>query len=268
MLRPLAVSIALALPALSLAQSAEGQSAEPSKRGYSSTVEGSWPASPPQTQDRVFAGSRVWLLDPGRYEVEVWLDDQEKSPPDRLLQAEIEIGLAPHLQLDLYQNLTLDHGVSSEGQQLEARYAFGNAWNAIPANPVLYLEFHPRHLAADRAEARLLLGGEAGARGLWAANLFLEQNVDGFDVPGSEGADRELGATGALSFEVAPWLRAGAEVKGGLDQHGAAAAYPMLLAGPNLLVKAFPFKLTVTAFFGVFQHDPPLHLLAIAGWQW
>jgi hypothetical protein len=52
---------------------------------------------------------------------------------------------------------------------------------------VLYLEWHPRKGLQDRAEIRLLVGGDLRAQGLWAANVFAESNVNHFNAPGNEG---------------------------------------------------------------------------------
>src|SRR5215472_8631391 len=113
--RAFEVSVALALALVSggaAAQVAGGYSAEPSKEApsYETVVQSNKP-SPTQTQDRVFSGTRFWLLDPGRYEVETWWSEKFKKddPNEGLLQLEIEIGLAPHLQLDLYQNFSIDN---------------------------------------------------------------------------------------------------------------------------------------------------------------
>ena len=45
--------------------------------------------SPPATQDRVFASTRLWKLDPGRYELEVWWDEKfnRDEPNEALLEA-------------------------------------------------------------------------------------------------------------------------------------------------------------------------------------
>ncbi len=256
----------------SFAQTAGGYSAEPSKEApqYETVVRGV-AVSPPATQDRVFAGSRFWLLDPGRYEVESWWD--HKFGPDGksegLLQLEVEIGLAPHLQLDLYQNFTVgDAGYNVEGNQIELRYSFGRKYNDVPLNPVLYLEWHPRKHAQDRAEVRLLLGGDLPRQGLWAANLFAETNVNYFKSLGNEGADAELGVTAAASIPLATAVRVGAEARGGVDQHGTTSFYPMVLVGPNLLLRApsVGLKLTTTVFFGLAPMDPRVRVLTIAGW--
>jgi hypothetical protein len=263
---------ALLLAAAASAQEAPeagGYSAGPSKTApeYRTTVH----ASPEFTQDRVFAGSRFWLLDPGRYEVEMWIDDklQPDGTNEGLWQLEVEIGLAPHLQLDLYENFNFGSaGFSRQGEQLELRVAFGSYYNSIPTNPVLYLEFAPKHAAQDRAEIRLLLGGDVGTHILWAANLFAECNVDDFNASYAEGVDAEGGLTAAGSFAVVPeWLRVGLEGRGGFDMHGSPTLYPSLMFGPNILFTARPahFKLTATALFGLIPQDPRVRLFLIAG---
>jgi len=268
----LALACAL-LSASAAAQTAGGYSAEPSKEAPSyETVVHTRKPSPSQTQDRVFSGTRFWLLDPGRYEVETWWTEKFKKDGERegLFQVEIEIGLAPHLQLDLYQNFSLDNDghFDVEGNQIELRYSFGRSYNEIPLNPVLYLEWHPRKGVQDRAEVRLLLGGDLVPRMLWAANLFFETNVNYFKNPSAEGGDIELGATAAASFSLIPQLRLGLETKLGVDQHGESTFYPMALVGPNLLLKstALGLKLTATAFLGLAPKDPRVQVLTIAGW--
>jgi hypothetical protein len=249
-----------------------GAAAPPEPKPLETTVTAK-PVSPPRTQDRVFASTRFWRLDPGEYEVEVWVSDKFKRDhsDEGLLQLEVEIGLAPHLQLDLYQNFTFGSGgFGLEGNQLELRIAFGSEYDSVPLNPVLYLEWHPRKDAQHRAEARLLLGGDLGSRFIWAANVFFESNVDDIDKPGSEGADMEIGATAAGSFAVvSDVFRVGAEVKLGVDQHGGPTFEPMLLVGPNILLtsRALKLKLTATLLIGVMEKDPRLQPFIIAGWQ-
>lgn len=269
-----AVCVALALLSFdSTGQTAGGYSAEPSKEApsYETVVRSSKP-SPPDTQDRVFSGTRFWLLDPGRYEVETWWTHKFKRDGDSegLFQVELEIGLAPHLQLDLYQNFAVDNKgkFDVEGNQIELRYSFGRSYNEIPLNPVLYLEWHPRKGAQDRAEVRLLLGGDLGPRLLWAGNVFFETNVNYFKSPSAEGGDMELGTDLAASFAVIPQLRLGLETRLGVDQHGDPTFYPMALIGPNLLLKStsLKLKLTATAFFGLAAKDPRVKIFTIAGW--
>lgn len=156
-----------------------------------------------------------------------------------------------------------------EGNQLELRYSFGRHYNEIPLNPVLYLEWHPRHLAQDRAEVRLLLGGDAGSKFLWASNLFFEMNVDDYNASYAEGKDMEVGATVAGSYAaVGDVLRLGGELKAGGDMHGEPTLSPMVLVGPSALLKVrkLGLKLTATVFFGLMERDPRVQTLLIAGW--
>ncbi len=269
----LVAALALASPAL--AQEAGGYSAGPGlgSPDYQTTVNAPRLKSPVQTQDRVFAASRFWKLDPGRYEVEVWWDEKFKrdEPNESVLKLEIEIGLTPHIQLDIYQNFVIQNGqFDVEGNQIELRYAFASTYNEIPWNPVLYLEWHPRKQAQDRAEVRLLMGGDLPAAGLWSANVFAEGNVDYFNASYAEGFDGEFGISAAVSFPVVgDVLRLGAEVQGGVDQHGSPQFYASGLVGPNILLTYRPagLKLTATALFGLFHEDPLCRLFVIAGWQ-
>ena len=265
----------LTLASTALAQEAGGYSAGPGlgSPDYQTTVNAPRVKSPVDTQDRVFGASRFWKLDPGRYEVEVWWDEKFKKdePNEALLQLEIEIGLTPHIQLDIYQNFIISNGqFDVEGNQIEMRYAFAAQYNEISWNPVLYIEWHPRKQAQDRAEVRLLMGGDLPAGGLWAANVFAEGNVDYFNASYAEGFDGEFGATASTSFPLIPnVLRLGAELRGGVDQHGSPRFYASGFIGPNLLLTYRPagLKLTATALFGLFPEDPRARLLVIAGWQ-
>jgi hypothetical protein len=256
------------------AQTAGGRSIDPSlaPAPMESTVRGDKP-SPEPTQDRLFAGTRFWRLDPGRFEVEAWWDHDfnRDGTNSGLLQLELEIGLWPHIQLDIYQNFNVGPGTFSvEGNQIEMRYSFGRSYNQIPLNPVLYLEYHPRHAAPDRAEVRLLLGGDIGTIGIWAVNAYGEMNIDGYgssDV--RAGTDAEAGVSGALSFAVAPEiLRLGAEVKAGVDQHATPVFAPVTELGPNILLHlpGTGLKVTATGFFGLMPQDARVELLVIAGY--
>jgi len=266
---------ALALGTTALAQDAGGYSAGPGlgSPDYQTTVNAPRVKSPPVTQDRVFATSRLWKLDPGRYELAVWWDEKFKrdEPNEALLKVEFEIGLTTHIQLDIYQNFIITNGqFDIEGNQIELRYAIASQWNEISWNPVIYLEWHPRKQAQDRAEVRLLMGGDLPLAGLWAANLFAEGNVTYFNASFAEGFDGELGATASVSFPVSgDWLRLGAEVQGGVDQHGSPRFYASGLVGPNILLAYRPagLKLTASALFGIFPEDPVVRLFVIAGWQ-
>lgn len=73
--------------------------------------------------------------------------------------------------------------------------------------------------------------------------------------------------TAGASFPLATAIRIGAEARGGVDQHGTSTFYPMVLVGPNLLLRApSRLKLTATAFIGLAPMDPRIRVLTIARW--
>ena len=128
----------LAAGSSSLAQEAGGYSAGPGvgSPDYQTTINAPRVKSPYVTQERPFAASRFWKPDPGRYQVEVWWDEKfyrNDQPSYALLKLEFEIGLTPHIQLDLYQNFSVSQGqFNVEGNQFEIRYAFATEYNEIP----------------------------------------------------------------------------------------------------------------------------------------
>jgi hypothetical protein len=247
------------------------------------------PPSPEWTQDRFATSTRFWLLDPGVYEVETWLRTRVphvdpmtgvRGPNEYLWQQEIEIGLYPHIQIDLYENLVNDdgtHNLEQEGVQVEARIAIPSRYGQMPLNPVVYLEFHPRHDAPDRAEVRLLVGG-APTRWLYlVANPYYETNVE--ETAGQWIADAEVGTTLAAGFRVTSWLSLNAETKIGGDMLGNADNKFRFVwwAGPGFLVKPLPgklkryLKIMGTCLFAMPGTDTAaqqLEPLVIVGSQW
>ncbi len=267
--------LTLALATTALAQEAGGYSAGPGlgSPDYQTTINAPRFLSPLPTQIREFAASRFWKLDPGKYAVEIWWDEKfyrNGEPSFSLLKLEFEIGLTPHIQLDIYQNFSVSQGQwNVDGNQFEVRYAIAPKYNEISWNPVLYFEWYPRKNAQDRVEVRLLMGGDLGPTGLWAANVYAESNVDYFKASYAEGLDAELGATVSANWPVfKDIIRLGAEVKGGVDQHGTGTFYPSMFVGPNLVLAYWPagLKLTASALFGLFPEDPLCRLFLIAGW--
>jgi hypothetical protein len=220
--------------------------------------------SPEWTQDRTFPGTRFWKLDAGTMEVEAWWRIRSPRHADtfHIYQLEYEVGLTPRVQLDLYENLTTEGTgeLHHEGNQIEARIAVDPVFGRTPLNPVVYLEWHPRHLQADRAEVRLLLGDEIlGPKLVGAVNLFYEQNLtDGPDGAGGQTfvPNPEAGFTAAASYGVlGQTLRVGAEVKLAFEKEefDDAEWEKQLLVGPNLAVRLAGehLKLCTTVLFGV-----------------
>ncbi len=251
---------------------------------YRTRVE-SYRQSPAFSQDRDFPGTRFWRLDPGAFEVEGWWTGEVGLPAklgggqDNFYQLEIEMGLVPHIQIDIYANMdnpphTADYNL--DGLAVEIRYSIARDYGEIWGNPVLYLEFTPQYFNSPRLEGRLLFGGDVlpGKPGFLVAagNLYYEQNLLPSQTP--DGIDAELGVDAAASFNVVnDVLRLGAEVKGGLDDHAVARLttglpqFPVLLAGPNFIVKlpGNQLKLMGTVFFGTMPYDPVVEPMLVLG---
>ncbi len=243
--------------------------------------------SPEWTQDRSFTSTRFWLLDPGSYEVETWLRTRipheiagARGENEYLWMHEIEMGVYPHVQIDLYENLVHDSATTplrQEGVQIEARIAIPDHYGQMPLNPVVYLEFHPRHDDPDRAEIRLLLGG-APTRWLYlVANPYFETNIE--PTAGRFVMDAEVGTTLAAGFRVTDGFRLSAGAKIGGDMLGGAAdkLHFVWFFGPGLIWKPLPkpvrkyFKIMATCLFampGTDVNAQEFEPLVILGSQW
>jgi hypothetical protein len=211
----------------------------------------------------MFPGTRFWKLDPGRYEVEQWWRLRKPRGGDafHILQTEVELGLSPRLQLDIYENLIIKDGeLNHEGNQIEARIAVDPVYGRTPLNPVVYVEWHPRHLDGDRAELRLLAGDEIiPGKLVGAVNLFYEQNLT--ESPDGMGGatfipNPELGFTAAASAAVAGQaLRLGAEIKYAMEKEmwSDARWEQQFLIGPNISarIRGEQLKAYITVLFGV-----------------
>ena len=224
---------------------------------YQTTVRGKQ-RSPDFTQDRTFPGTRFWKLDHGEMQVESWWRLRKKRDQDafHIFQFEFEVGLSPRVQLDIYENLIYENGeLRQEGNQIEARIAFDPVYGRTPMNPVLYLEWHPVHLAADRAEVRLLGGGQVRPGLLGAVNLFYEQNITHGPEP-TFIANPEFGFTAGASYALAGQkLRAGAEVKLAFEKEtfDDDRWEKQFLVGPSVSTRLIGkrLKLFATMLFGV-----------------
>jgi hypothetical protein len=243
-------------------------------------------SSPEWTQDRSFTSTRFWLLDPGSYEVETWLRTRiphaiagARGENEYLWQHEIELGLFPHLQIDLYENLIHNDAtpLKQEGVQIEARIAIPDHYGQMPLNPVVYLEFHPRHDDPDRAEIRLLLGGAATRWLYLVANPYFETNLE--PTAGRWVMDAEVGTTLAAGFRVSDGLRLSAEAKIGGDMLGDVQnkLHFVWFLGPGLIWKPLPrayrkyFKIMATCLFampGTDVNAQAFEPLVILGSQW
>ncbi len=188
-----------------------------------------------------------------------------RGPAGLRLQNEIDIGVWPHVQIDLYENMTFNEEsdgvrrVQQEGNQIEARIAIPSYYGQMFANPVIYLEWHPRHNAPDRAEFRMLLGGAPRPWFYLVVNPYFETNVQETDIytatTDAAGmaqvvksskyiADMELGTTVAAGFRLHDKLRLSAELKIGADMLGDPdnTLHFVWFVGPGFILKPLPAK--------------------------
>jgi len=259
-MRPRWMAALLALCELSASEASAQQEhaaaampdAEPASRPNEVSVVGA-PRSPAWTQGRTWGTTRFWLLDPGEQEAEAWYSARLRhngvsGDNEELWQLEYMIGVAPHVQMDVYFNYANDpSGAHIEGAQIEGRFALARHYGEIWANPVLYLEWHPQTRGPNRGEARVLLGGQLlSPRVYGAINPFIEQNLDA-DVDGVFRSDREMGATAAVSYAILPGrLALGAEMKLGVDQEGGATYQGVAGVGPGVWLRLLDGHLKVT----------------------
>ncbi|MHB8416700.1 MAG: hypothetical protein ACYDCL_01400 [Myxococcales bacterium] len=264
--------------------------------GYRTRVV-SFKKSPGFTQDREFPSIRLWVLDPGSYTVEQWWHGYYDLPrvgtgpygryPDGdFFQTEIEMGVAKHIQIDIYANEEFDRNQSNGSFQLagandsppgghtgvaaELRIALGDYWGQIFANPTLYFELSDQYYNSPRAEFRLLLGGELFTpKLLGALNLDFERNIFYDDF---SGIDYEIKADYGVNYEVVKdILRLGFEGVLGFDSHGiptpqpggfaigAQDVFPVALIGPSFLLTEphKRIKLLAAFLFGLADYDQP-----------
>ena len=245
--------------------------------------------SPSFTQDREFTTTRMWVLDPGKITVEQWWNgfwgarsvqtnplDPHYHPnnnDDQFMQTEVEWGIAPHFQLDVYGNYEFNQNDSGNyqvavgghtGVAAELRYALGNYWGQIWANPTLYAEITSQYYNSPRAEFRLLLGGEVFTpKLLGALNLAIERNIFRDNV---SGIDYEIKADYGLNYEIVKNIfRFGVEGVLGFDSYGDVNAqgytqiHPVAWVGPSLLLTEPKkrIKLLAAFFKGFSDWDQP-----------
>jgi hypothetical protein len=248
--------------------------------------------SPSDTQVREFTQTRLWVLDPGKVTTEFWWTSEitpasggVPSETDDKFQLEVEMGIARHLQLDIYFNLQMNFTgatpasggmpeipASSQlsdhtGVAAELRWAIPDYWGQVFMNPTLYFELQSQYgeLASPRAEVRVLLGGQLFMpKLLAAANLLYEQNI--FWGP-TNTLDMEVGLDVGVNYEVIDGIfRLGAEMQSGGDMHGTRDLQPVLFVGPGFILKTKDnaAKIMFTFLFGTQPDDAKYKPVLIA----
>lgn len=169
---------------------------------------------PNWTTERRFGAIRSYVIPEDRVEVEVWYKpkvykDEEGGDQQIIRAIEFEVGIANHLQFDFYYNQIKKQNEDDfevEGYQTELRWAFAD-WGEILANPTIYLEYHTRVDAPDKAEIRFLFADDIAPKFHWSANVLAETELGGEEV------EREYALTGGLSYNLVNSFAVGAETK-------------------------------------------------------
>ena len=261
---------------------------------YTSRVT-SYVPSPTYTQNREFTNARLWVLDPGKYTVEQWWRGSFGAPraapnayPDgHFFQTEIEMGIAPHVQVDIYANYEFGQNAAEGGTYevakgghtgiaAEVRIALGNYWGQIWGNPTLYFELTSQYYNSPRAEFRLLLGGTVFTPKLLAAfNFAFERNIF---RDSNSGIDYEIKGDFGINYEVVPNIfRVGLEATLGFDSHGtidpatgSSELHYVAQFGPSILLTdpKGRVKLLAALLHGFAAWDQPWVVTTIIGFSW
>ncbi len=226
----------------------------------------SWPwggavHSPTWTQDENWVSTRVWLMDVGHVQLEAIYENsiaRRSYDVDNFFRGKARIGLLPHIELGITENLTLfkDDHVRQEGNEISAR--IGLDYGTIPLNPALEIVWHPRHKRADAYEARGMIGFELFPGLMLAGNAFFLGETGG-------NHDYTWGFRGGVAYDlIHDVLRVGAE--GGVSFHWnkdhddtpfrdtAPTLGPTVLFRPLALLKpewGHFLKITTSAEFGI-----------------
>ena len=169
---------------------------------------------PNWTTERYFPSSRTYLIPEHRLETELWIRAKKYKGDagggtQYTYQQEIEYGLTDRIQIDFYLNQIQQANstmIDGEGAQFELRWALAD-WGKIPANPVIYLEYHPRKNDPDKAEVRFLFGGNLAPRLHWTLNFAAETELWG------EEKEHEYAVTGGVAYSIFNKFGMGLEAK-------------------------------------------------------
>lgn len=226
-------------------------------------------AQPRWTAQRLFPGTRVYVIPKGEFDVEQWFrfeSPKTGGPTTLTALSEIEIGLPHRLQLDLYLIQQRDTGVAgsaSTGNSIEMRYAFAD-WGRIWGNPAVYLEYTSQSGVPDKVEGKILLGDELAPGWHWGANLSVEQQTSG---PRST----ELQGTFGIGHTVIDRrLSLGAETRlGWTDQRGSRGRYARdLQIGPSIQIRPLTqMHVDFAPLFGFTGDSMMRNVYLIFGWE-
>jgi hypothetical protein len=161
----------------------------------------------------------------GNAEFEYWNtattpDIQTRNASDWQQKIELEYGITDHLNVSLYQvfeQAADSNSMTYVGYNIELKYRIAEA-NALPVDVLLYAEHEVSTIEGGVNEGKIILAKDIGKLNI-AYNQIYEK---------VENAGRgDNGYAMGISYEFAPWLRAGVESTGSYTQ-GTYAAGPTL----------------------------------------
>ena len=192
------------------------------------------PRSPEWTQDATWAATHFWLMDVGHVELDAGWDgivERRNYSLDQFYQAKARIGLLPHLELGVAEDVRWDdvgpkvrlavtdppqvrgNHVTQEGNEISARFAPWD-YGTIPLNPSIEVTWRPQHNGIDQWEGRGSIGFELLPRLVLAADGFFQGETSGlhnYTWGFHAGASYELvthvlrvGAEGGVTWQFSP----------------------------------------------------------------
>lgn len=226
-------------------------------------------AQPRWTAQRLFPGTRVYVIPKGEVDIEQWFrfeTPKNGGPTTVTTQSEIEFGLPHRLQLDLYATQMHDTGVAgsgSTGASAEIRYAFAD-WGKLFGNPAIYLEYTTLSGQPDLVEGKLLLGDALAPGWHWGVNLSVEQQTSG-----TRTTEKQFTA-GVSRTVIDHQLDLGLETRlGWTDARGSRGHYARdLQVGPSLRVRPLPqMHIDFAPLFGTTSDSMKVNSYVIFGWE-
>ena len=180
-----------------------------------------------------------------------------------LMQEELELGLPHRMQLDLYENWTVNGHQRAMHQDfaVELRFAFAD-WGRIPLNPALYAEYKFVTEAADVFELKLLLGEQLAPRWHWGFNAVFEKEI------GDERATEWQATQGVAYSVIDEVLSVGAEMKFTYETAHGSRGEPehKFQVGPSVQVRTSRHThLDLVALFGTTDESPTWESFVIFG---
>lgn len=226
-------------------------------------------AQPRWTAQRLFPGTRVYVIPKGVIDVEQWFRfevPKDGGPTALTAQTELEFGLPHRLQLDLYLVQKRKTGVSDSGttgNTVELRYAFAD-WGKLWGNPTMYLEWGSQDGKPDKVEGKVLLGDQLAPGWHWGVNLVVEQ-----ETSGARSTERAFTA-GISRTVIDRKLQLGLETRlGWTDEMGSRGHYERdLQIGPSMQLRPLPqMHIDFAPLFGITGESTKINAYVIFGWE-